>query len=164
MFFWKTSEGGGVISDPKNTLQIFLVSKRYILVVNFGKKCPKRGGGVISNPKNFIANLRKLAHIYKVLQKKRNVISKKGRDGQGRSDFFSKKHQNLRRRSPLICYNEEVLVSVQNTYCMLFMWWIHSVWNTLLLCVTCPFFCSFFRLQLAKYWLFDYLVARKKHG
>ena len=38
----------------------------------FWKKCPKRGGGggVISNPKNFIANLRKLAHIYELSQKK----------------------------------------------------------------------------------------------
>ena len=41
-------------------------SKRYVLVVNFGKKCPKRGGGgwVISNPKKFIANLRKLTYSY----------------------------------------------------------------------------------------------------
>ena len=38
-----------------------------------------RGGGVISNPKNFIANLRKLAHIYELSQKK--VI---GWGGQGR--------------------------------------------------------------------------------
>ena len=27
-------------------------------------------GGVVSNPKNFIANLRKLAHIYELSQKK----------------------------------------------------------------------------------------------
>ena len=39
-------------------------------------------GGVVSNPKNFIANLRNLAHIYELSQKKkRNVISKKWRGG-----------------------------------------------------------------------------------
>ena len=53
--------GGGVISNPKNYIADFLVSQRYILVVNFG---------VISDPKNFIANLRKLAHIYELLQQK----------------------------------------------------------------------------------------------
>ena len=33
--------GGGVISDPKNYIADFLVSKRYILVVNFGKNVQK---------------------------------------------------------------------------------------------------------------------------
>ena len=54
----------------------------------------KKGGrgGVISNPKNFIANLRKLTHIYELSQKKkRNVISKKGQEGgQGRLEVFKK--------------------------------------------------------------------------
>ena len=36
-------------------------------------------GRVIANPKNFIANLRKLTHIYELSQKKRNVISKRSR-------------------------------------------------------------------------------------
>ena len=45
MFFWKSSErGGGPFPIQKIALQILLVSKRYILVVNFGKKCPKMGG------------------------------------------------------------------------------------------------------------------------
>ena len=58
-FFEKGPKGGGVISDPKNYIADFLVSKRYILVVNFGKNVQKGGrGGVIANPKNVIANLR----------------------------------------------------------------------------------------------------------
>ena len=63
---------GGSFPIQKITLQIFLVSKRYILVVNFGKNVQKggRGGGVISNPKKFIANLRKLTNIYEFSQKK----------------------------------------------------------------------------------------------
>ena len=68
-FFAKSPKGG--ISDPKNFTADFLYLKRYILVVNFGKNVQKGGrGGVISNPKNFIANLRKLAHIYELSQKK----------------------------------------------------------------------------------------------
>ena len=63
-------KGGGVISDTKNYIANFLVSERYILVVNFGKNVQKGGGGFISNPKKFIANLRKLAHIYELSQKK----------------------------------------------------------------------------------------------
>ena len=65
VFLEKFRRGGGVISDPKKYVADFLVSKRYILVVNFGKNVQKGGkGGVISNPKNVIANLRKLTHIY----------------------------------------------------------------------------------------------------
>ena len=47
MFFCKSAEGGGVISDTKNYIADFLVSKRYILVVNFGKNVQKgrEGGG-----------------------------------------------------------------------------------------------------------------------
>ena len=77
-FFGKLPKGGGVISYPKNYIADFLVSKRYILVVNFGKNVQKGGrGGVISNPKNFIANLRKLAHIYELSQKKAQCNSQK---------------------------------------------------------------------------------------
>ena len=56
------------------------------------KKGVGEGGGVIANPKNFIANSCKLAHIYELSQKKRNVISKKGQGGggKGRLDFFQK--------------------------------------------------------------------------
>ena len=43
-------------------------------------------GGVVSNPKNFIANLRKLAHIYEHSQKKAQCNFQKvtGWGGQGR--------------------------------------------------------------------------------
>ena len=37
--------GGGSFPIQKITLQIFLVSKRYILVVNFGKNVQKEGEG-----------------------------------------------------------------------------------------------------------------------
>ena len=50
----------------------------------------KGGGGVISNPKYFIANLRKLTHIYELSQKKRNEISKNGEGVKGRLEFFQK--------------------------------------------------------------------------
>ena len=46
----------------------------------------KKGGeGVISNPTNFTANLRKLAHIYELLQKKTqcNLQKGTGRGGGG---------------------------------------------------------------------------------
>ena len=43
---WKKSKGGGgSFPIKKNSLQIFLVSKRYILVVNFGKNVQKGGEG-----------------------------------------------------------------------------------------------------------------------
>ena len=91
-FFGKVPKGGGgSFPIQKITLQILLVSKRYILVVNFGKNVQKggRGGGGIANPKNFIANLRILTNF---LEKKRNVISKKGRGdgGHGRFKIFKK--------------------------------------------------------------------------
>ena len=42
------------------------------------EKISKKGeGGVIANPKNFIANLRKLAHIYELSEAK--SVTKKGR-------------------------------------------------------------------------------------
>ena len=86
MFFWKNSEGGGGISDPKNDIADFLVSKQYILVVNFGKMSKKGGGGGghLQSKKCHC----KFTHIYEFSQKKkRNVISKK--------------HPNWWRRSPL---------------------------------------------------------------
>ena len=42
------------------------------------EKNVQKGGGVISNPKNFIANLRKLTHIYKLSQKKAQCNFQKG--------------------------------------------------------------------------------------
>ena len=50
------------------------------------------GGGVISNPKNFIANLRKLTHIYKFSQKKAQCNFQKWGGGgvKGRLVFFQK--------------------------------------------------------------------------
>ena len=49
------------------------------------------GGGVISNPKNFIANLRNLAHIYKLLQKKAQCnFQKVTGGGQGRLGILQK--------------------------------------------------------------------------
>ena len=100
VFFENFRRGGGSFPIQKITLQIFLVSKRYILVVNFGKNVQKggEGGGVISNPKNFIANLRKLTHICEFLQKKkRNVISKNREGGGGPKAvwYFSKKKSTL---------------------------------------------------------------------
>ena len=54
----------------------------------------KGGGGVISNPKNFIANLRKLTHIYKFSQKKAQCNFQKWGGGGGQRPFgsFPKKH------------------------------------------------------------------------
>ena len=108
MFFEKGPKGGWVISDPKNYIADFLVLKRYILVVNFGKNVQKGGrGGVISNPKNFIANLRKLTHIYKFSQKKAQCNFRKwgeGGGGQGPFGSFPKKHPVWEIQSPLI-YN-----------------------------------------------------------
>ena len=67
--------GGGIISDPKNYIADFLVSKRYILVVNFGKNVQKGGEGGHLQSKKFIANLRKLTHIYEFLQKQDRNLS-----------------------------------------------------------------------------------------
>ena len=90
-FFVKVPKGGGVISDTKNYIANFLVSERYILVVNFGKNVQKGGRGVISNPKNFIANLRKLAHIYELLPKKAQCnFQKVTGGGQGRLGILQK--------------------------------------------------------------------------
>ena len=64
------------------------------MVVNFGQNVQKGGGGFISNPKNFIANLRKLTHIYKFSQKKAECnFQKMGTGGggvKGRLVFFQK--------------------------------------------------------------------------
>ena len=78
-------------SIQKITLHILLVSKRYILVLNFGKNVHKEGerGGVIANPKNVIANF---SHTCEFSGKKRNVISKKGRGGIKAVWKFSKKN------------------------------------------------------------------------
>ena len=54
-------------------------------------------GGVISNPKNFIANLRKLTHIYKFSQKKAQCNFQKWGGGGGSKAVweFSKKTSSL---------------------------------------------------------------------
>ena len=47
--------------------------------------------GVSSNPTNFLANLRKLMHIYDLSQKKRNEdFQKRGVGVKVRLDFFQK--------------------------------------------------------------------------
>ena len=63
-------------------------------------------GGGISNPKNFIANLRRLMHIYKFLQKKAQCNFQKWGWGGGQRPFgsFPKKHPVWEIQSPLI-YN-----------------------------------------------------------
>ena len=104
MFFWKTSEGGGAISNPKNYIADFFGFKTVYFGRKFWTKCPKRGsGGVISNPKNFVANLRKLMHIYEFSQKKRNEISKNEEGGWGSKAVwnFSKKHPYWRIQTSL---------------------------------------------------------------
>ena len=50
MFFWKTFEGGGVISGPKNYIADFFGFKTVYFGRKFWKKCPKRGGGGGSSP------------------------------------------------------------------------------------------------------------------
>ena len=50
--FLKKVRGGGAISDPKNYIADFLVSKRYILVVNLGKNVQKGGGASSPIQKN----------------------------------------------------------------------------------------------------------------
>ena len=89
MFFWKKSEGGG--AD-------FFGFKTVYFGCKFWKKCPKRGGGggVISNPKKFIANLRKLTHIYEFSQNNCNEISQNG-GGSKAVWNFSKKISKLRK-------------------------------------------------------------------
>ena len=102
MFFWKTSKGGGIISDPKNYIADFVGFKAVNFGRKFWKKCPKGGvreGGVIANP----ISLQIYAYLTDFLEKKRNVISKKGRGGGSRPfGSFPKKHPYLRLRSPLI--------------------------------------------------------------
>ena len=89
-FFGKIpKEGGrGVISIPKNYIADFFGFK----TVYFGRK---------SNPKIVIANLCKLAHIYKLSQKKHNVIFKKGQGGSRPFGNFPKKHPYLGRQMSL---------------------------------------------------------------
>ena len=52
VFLENFRKGGGAISDPKNYIADFLVSKRYILVVNFGQNVQKGGRGVWSKDYN----------------------------------------------------------------------------------------------------------------
>ena len=75
VFLENFRRGGGSFPIQKITLQILLVSKRYILEKKTQCNFQKGGerGGVIANPKNFIANLRILSGFS---GKKRNVISK----------------------------------------------------------------------------------------
>ena len=81
--------GGGAFPIQKITLQILLVSKRYILVVNFGKNVQKGGrGGGHRQSKKFHC---KFTHTYEFSGKKRNVISKKGLGGVKAVWKFSKK-------------------------------------------------------------------------
>ena len=102
-FFGKFPKGGGVISDPKNYIADFVGFK----AVYFGKKAQcnfqkgGRGGG--SSPIQKIS-LQIYAYLTDFLEKKRNVISKKGRGGGGSRPFgsFPKKHPFLGRRSSLI--------------------------------------------------------------
>ena len=75
-FFGKLSKGEGFISDPKNYIAVFIGFNLVYFGRKFWKNVQKGGEGVISNRKNVIANLRKLMHIYKFSQKKRNEISK----------------------------------------------------------------------------------------
>ena len=78
---------GGSFPIQKITLQIFLVSKRYILVVNFGKNVQKGGGGHLQSKKFHC----KFTHIYEFSRKKRNVISKNRGGGAKAVWTFSKK-------------------------------------------------------------------------
>ena len=68
----------------------------------------KGGGGVISNPKQIIANLRKLAHIYKFSQKKAQCNFQKwgggGGGGKGRLEFFQKNIQFGKSKVPNLNY------------------------------------------------------------
>ena len=94
MFFCKIAEGGGDHFRYKKLHCKFFGFRTVYFGRKFWKKCPKRGGGggVISNPKNFIANLRKLAHIYELSQKKAQCNFQKvpGGEGQGRLGILQK--------------------------------------------------------------------------
>ena len=87
VFLENFRRGEGVISGPKNYIANFVGFKAVYFGRKFWKNVQKGGrGGVIANPKNPIANLRILKNF---LEKKRNVISKKGREGgQGRLQIF----------------------------------------------------------------------------
>ena len=124
VFLENFRRGGGSFPIQKITLQIFLVSKRYILVVNFGKNVQKGGrGGVISNPKNFIANLRKLAHIYELSQKKAQCNFQKvtGEGGGSRpfGDFTKKTSIFGARDVPYLQFVVKLILS-QNMRCFFF--------------------------------------------
>ena len=92
VFLEKFRRGWGRGSFPiqKITLQILLVSKRYILVVNFGKNVQKggRGGGVIANPK---ISLQIYAYL-RIFWKKAQCNFQKGTGGGVKAVWqFSKK-------------------------------------------------------------------------
>ena len=87
VFFGKLPKGGGgAFPVQKFTLQILLVSKRYILVVNFWKNGRKEERGGHLQSKKFHC---KFTQVNVYLRKKHNEISK------------SYKHPNFSRRSPL---------------------------------------------------------------
>ena len=71
MNFWKSSEGGGVISDPKKMLQFFLHWNR--------------GGHLLSkkNCCNFFA-------FERIFGKNRNIFPEKGAGVKGRLELFQK--------------------------------------------------------------------------
>ena len=94
-----------------NYIADFLVSKRYILVVNFGKSVQKggEGGGHLQSKKFHCKFTQVSAYLRTFAKKKRNVISKKWRGGGARPfGDFTKKHPyfgietSLRRRPFLL--------------------------------------------------------------
>ena len=97
MFFWKNSEGGGgAFPVQKITLQIFLVSKRYILVVNFGKNVQKggRGGGGSSPIQKISLQIYASYRIFTNFRKKKAQCNSQkwggGGEVKGRLEFFRK--------------------------------------------------------------------------
>ena len=92
VFLEKSRGGGGSFPIQKITLQILLVSKRYILEKKKRNVISKKGGrGGGSSPIQKIS-LQIYAYLTDFLGKKRNIISKKGRGGggQGRLEVFQK--------------------------------------------------------------------------
>ena len=104
MFFWKKSEGvggeggwggdGGSFLMQKITLQIFLVSKQYMLIINIGKNVKKwgMGAGVNLQSKQFHC---KFTHIDIFWQKSTTKFPKIDWGGGGRGLPFHTPELNV---------------------------------------------------------------------
>ena len=85
--------GGGVISGPKKYIADFFGFKTVYFGRKFWKKCPKRGKGGGSSP--IQKNSLQIYAYFRIVAKKRNVISKNREGGSKAVWTFSKKTSKL---------------------------------------------------------------------